>query len=137
MDLNGNKRNSYKVTFKGKTREFPVGVTFGELAGIYQKEYEHQIALAVRNGKIMELFKKVDRDCTVEFLTLSDDTGAKTYNRTATLILMKAVSEVVGADKVEKIKMEFSIGNGYYCSKTGDFEVTDAASLLLSGGDHG
>lgn len=125
MDLNGNKRNSYKVTFKGKTREFPVGVTFGELAGIYQKEYEHQIALAVRNGKIMELFKKVDRDCTVEFLTLSDDTGAKTYNRTATLILMKAVSEVVGADKVEKIKMEFSIGNGYYCSKTGDFEVTD------------
>lgn len=125
MDLNGNKRNSYKVTFKGKTREFPVGVTFGELAGIYQKEYEHQIALAVRNGKIMELFKKVDRDCTVEFLTLSDDTGAKTYNRTATLILMKAVSEVVGVDKVEKIKMEFSIGNGYYCSKTGDFEVTD------------
>lgn len=125
MDLNGNKRNSYKVTFKGKTREFPVGVTFGELAGIYQKEYEHQIALAVRNGKIMELFKKVDRDCTVEFLTLSDDTGAKTYNRTATLILMKAVSEVVGVDKVEKIKMEFSIGNGYYCSKTGDFEITD------------
>ncbi len=125
MDLNGNKRKSYQVTFKGKTREFPVGVTFGELAGIYQKEYEHQIALAVRNGKIMELFKKVDRDCTVEFLTLSDDTGAKTYNRTATLILMKAISEVVGADKVEKIKMEFSIGNGYYCSKTGDFEVTD------------
>ncbi len=125
MDLNGNRRKSYQVTFKGKTREFPVGVTFGELAGIYQKEYKHQIALAVRNGKIMELFKKVDRDCTVEFLTLSDDTGAKTYNRTATLILMKAISEVVGADKVEKIKMEFSIGNGYYCSKTGDFEVTD------------
>ena len=125
MDLNNNKKNSYQVTFKGKTREFPAGVTFGEIAGIYQKEYEHQIALAVRNGKIMELFKKVDRDCTVEFLTLSDDTGAKTYNRTATLILMKAISEVVGADKVEKIKMEFSIGNGYYCSKAGDFEVTD------------
>ncbi len=125
MDLNNNKKSSYQVTFKGKTREFPAGVTFGEIAGIYQKEYEHQIALAVRNGKIMELFKKVDRDCTVEFLTLSDDTGAKTYNRTATLILMKAISEVVGADKVEKIKMEFSIGNGYYCSKAGDFEVTD------------
>lgn len=123
--MNNNKKNSYQVTFKGKTREFPAGVTFGEIAGIYQKEYEHQIALAVRNGKIMELFKKVDRDCTVEFLTLSDDTGAKTYNRTATLILMKAISEVVGADKVEKIKMEFSIGNGYYCSKAGDFEVTD------------
>ena len=124
MDINSKTKSSYMVTFKGKTREFPAGITYGEIAGIYQKAYSHQIALAVRNGKIMELFKKVDRDCTVEFLTMADDTGEKTYNRTATLILMKAISEVVGADKVDKIKMEFSIGNGYYCSKAGDFEVT-------------
>ncbi len=64
-------------------------------------------------------------DCTVEFLTLADDTGNKTYNRTATIILMKAINEVVGTDKIEQIKMEFAIGNGYYCSKKGDFEITD------------
>ena len=38
---------------------------------------------------------------------------------------MKAITEVVGADKIDRIKMEFAIGNGYYCSKSGDFEVTD------------
>ena len=38
--------------------------------------------------------------------------------------MMKAITEVVGADRVEKIKMEFAIGNGYYCSKKGDFAVT-------------
>ena len=27
--------------------------------------------------------------------------------------------------KIEQIKMEFAIGNGYYCSKKGDFEITD------------
>ena len=91
MDINSKTKSSYMVTFKGKTREFPAGITYGEIAGIYQKAYSHQIALAVRNGKIMELFKKVDRDCTVEFLTMADDTGEKTYNRTATLILMKAI----------------------------------------------
>lgn len=126
MDNKQENRNSYLVTVGGKTREYPAGITYGEIATVYQKDYPHQIALAVRDGKIRELFKKVDRDCTVEFLTLTDDTGHKTYNRTAILILMKAIQEVVGADKIEKIKLEFAIGNGLYCSKKGDFEVTDA-----------
>jgi len=119
------KKQSFEVTVNGKKREYPKGITFGEIASVYQKDYPYQIVLAVRDGKIMELFKKVDKDCTVEFLTLEDDTGHKTYIRTATLLLMKAVHEVVGEDKVEKIKMEFAIGNGFYCSKKGDFEVTD------------
>ena len=125
MDRMNGKKESYLVTVDGKTREYPAGITFGEIAREYQKNYPHQIALAVRNGKIRELFKKVDKDCTIEFLTVSDDTGHKTYNRTATIILMKAITEVVGADKIDRIKMEFAIGNGYYCSKSGDFEVTD------------
>ena len=123
--MNNEKKNSFLVTVGEKTREYPAGITYGEIASIYQKDYPYQIALAVRNGKIKELFKKVDKDCTVEFLTVADDTGHKAYNRTATLIMMKAITEVVGADRVEKIKMEFAIGNGYYCSKKGDFEVTD------------
>ncbi|MBO5032952.1 MAG: nucleoside kinase [Lachnospiraceae bacterium] len=125
MDNQNSRKQSVMVTVDGKTREYPAGITFGEIASVYQKNYPHQIALAVRNGKIRELFKKVDQDCTVDFLTLADDTGNKTYNRTATIILMKAISEVVGADKIEEIKMEFAIGNGYYCSKKGDFEITD------------
>lgn len=114
----------YKVQIGEETREYPYGTTFVEIAAEYQKDYKEQIALVVRNGKIRELFKKLDKDCTLEFLTLSDDAGHKTYNRTATIIMMKAITEVVGAEKIEKIKMEFSIGNGYYCSKKGDFTVT-------------
>lgn len=119
------KRQSYTVTINGESKVYPAGTTFEEIAGAYQKDYPCQIALAVRNGKIRELFKKIDKDCTVEFLTVADDTGHKTYNRTATLILMKAMNDVIGADKIEKIKMEFAIGNGYYCAKKGDFEITD------------
>lgn len=125
MYKQNNAKKSYIVTVGGKTREYPAGITFGEIARAYQKDYPEQIALAVRDGKIRELFKKVDRDCTVDFLTLADNTGHKTYNRTAILIFMKAVHEVVGVDKIERIKVEFSIGNGLYCSKKGDFDVTD------------
>lgn len=124
MDSRKENKKSFFVTVGDKTREYPAGITFGEIAGIYQKDYPYQIALAVRDGKIRELFKKVDKDCTVEFLTMTDDTGHKTYNRTATLIFMKAVHDVVGADKIEKISVEFAIGNGIYCAKEGDFEVT-------------
>ena len=125
MDRNSEKKQSFLVTVNGRSREYPAGITFGEIAGVYQKDYPYQIALAVRNGKIKELFKKVDQDCTVEFLTLADDTGHKTYNRTATIILMKAINDVIGLDKIEKIKMEFAIGSGYYCAKKGDFEFTE------------
>jgi uridine kinase len=125
MYSSNERRNSFLVTVNGNTREYPIGTTFGELARVYQKEYPYQIALAVRNGKIRELFKKIDRDCEVEFLTLADDTGHKSYNRTATIILMKAINDVVGADKVDKVKVEFGISSGYYCVKKGDFEITD------------
>lgn len=114
----------YKVKIGEEIKEYPQGTTYADIAAQYQKDYKEQIALVVRNGKIRELFKKLDKDCTLEFLTLSDDAGHKTYNRTATLIMMKAITEVAGADKIEKIKMEFAIGNGYYCSKKGNFTVT-------------
>ena len=115
----------FKVTIGGEVREYDKGTTFEEIACEYQKDYGEQIALAVRNGKIRELFKKVDRDCTLEFLTLSDDAGHTSYIRSATMILMKAITEVVGQDNIEKIKVEFVIGNGYYCSTKGNFTVTE------------
>ena len=40
-------------------------------------------ALAARDGKIRELFKKLTRDCEVTFFTLKDDVGNKTYVRSA------------------------------------------------------
>lgn len=115
----------FQVKIGDETREYPKGTTFGDIAKEFQSQYEEQIALVVRNGKIRELFKKVDKDCTLEFLTLADDAGHKTYIRTATLLLMKAITEVVGVEHIRKIKMEFAIGNGYYCSKDGDFTFTE------------
>lgn len=115
----------FKVTIGKEVKEYDKGTTFEEIAQEYQKEYSEQIALVVRNGKIRELFKKVDRDCTLEFLTLSDDAGHKSYIRSATMILMKAATDVIGQDNIEKIKVEFAIGNGYYCSAKGNFTVTE------------
>ena len=57
MDIKKESKNSFLVTVGNKTREYPVGITYGEIASVYQKDYPYQIALAVRDGKIRELFK--------------------------------------------------------------------------------
>ena len=44
MDRNSEKKQSFLVTVNGRSREYPAGITFGEIAGVYQKDYPYQIA---------------------------------------------------------------------------------------------
>lgn len=103
------------VTINGEKKEYPEGTTFETIANEYQEQYDNLIALVLENGKIRELIKTADKDCELSFLTLKDNIGHKAYVRTALMILVKAVYDVLGADRVEKVKVEFSIGQGYYC----------------------
>lgn len=112
-----------KVTIDGKVFAYPKGTTYEEIAAKHQEAFEHQIALVVVNGKIRELMKCVEKDCTLSFLTLQDDAGHKTYVRTAIMLLMKAIYDTIGVEKIEKIKVDFAIGQGYYCDMRGDFSV--------------
>lgn len=102
-----------KVTIDGIVKEYPAGITYEELAGEYQEQYQGLIALVCVNGKIRELMKKLDRDCTLRFFTLQDDIGHKTYVRTATMLLMKAIRDVC-PDTLKKCSVEYTIGHGYY-----------------------
>ena len=112
-----------KVTIGNEIKEYAVGTTYEAIAEEYQAEYEDGIALVLVDGKIRELSKTVEKDCEVAFLTLRDSAGHKTYVRTATLILMKAARDVLDFDKVSKVKVEFTIGNGYYIDVEGDVIV--------------
>ncbi|MBR0092865.1 MAG: nucleoside kinase [Lachnospiraceae bacterium] len=104
-----------KLTIHGEKKEFAKGTTYETIAKKYQKEYEDKIALVTFDGKIRELIKKPDRDGTVEFLTLGSAIGHKSYERTAIMMLIKALHDVSGSDSVG-VKVEFSIGHGCYCT---------------------
>ena len=104
------------IKIDGVPREYPKGITFEEIAREYQPQYKDMIALVLENGKIRELMKTAEKDCTLTFLTIRDNIGHKTYVRTGLMVLVKAVYDVFGADKVEKVKVEFAIGQGYYCN---------------------
>lgn len=103
------------ITIDGISKEYENGTTYEAIAEEYQEAYGNTIALVLENGKIRELIKKVNKDCTLSFLTLKDSIGHKAYVRTAIMMLIKSVQDVLGADKVKKVKVEFAVGNGYYC----------------------
>ena len=111
------------ITIGGVTKEYAVGTTFEQIAQEYQEQYKNTIALVTENGKIRELHKKVSKDADVKFITLSDTIGHKTYDRSAIMLFVKAVHDIMGKDV--RIKVEFSIGKGLYCAILGDKKLDD------------
>lgn len=112
-----------RVTIDGDEKEYQAGTRYEEIAQEYQAQYDNQIALVLVNGKIRELMKPLEKDCTLSFITLKDDIGHKTYVRTSIMLLMKAAYDIIGLENIEKIKVEFAVGQGYYCSMKGSFKV--------------
>ena len=113
------------VKINGEERQYPQGATYEDVANDYQKEYDNLIALAARDGKIRELFKKLTRDFEITFFTLKDDVGNKTYVRSATMLFLKAVFDVFGRETVQNCRVEFAIGNGSYISPKGKINATE------------
>ena len=111
------------ITILGEKKEYANGTTFEKIAEEYQNQYNNTIALVTENGKIRELHKKVSKDAAIDFITLSNPIGHKTYERSAIMLLVKAVHDVMGSEV--RIKVEFSIGKGVYCAVHGEEKLTE------------
>ncbi len=105
-----------KIEVLGQVREYPQGIPYEKIADEYQEQYEGLIALASVNGKIRELFKHANKDCRLDFFTLKDVVGYKTYVRSATMLCLKAIYDTMGSEAVAACRVEFAVGNGSYIS---------------------
>lgn len=111
----------YRVTINGVPREYSAETSYLSISEEFQKEYENDIVLVIVNGKLQELNKQVCEDCEIKFVTTADDVGHKTYKRGVSFLLVKAVYDTAGHDKVEKVRIHYSVDKGYYCTVKGDF----------------
>lgn len=114
-----------KLTINGEVREYAVGTTFEEVAKDFQTDEKSVIALVLENGKMRELSKVVRGDAEISFIRLNERLGHKTYERTATMLFVKALADVVGDPVKGKAKVEFTIGRGIYISVKGDYKADD------------
>ncbi len=104
------------ITINGKEKLYEDGIKYEIIAEEYQNSYTSQIALVTVNGKIRELMKRADRDCDLDFITYTSTIGHKTYVRSAVMLMMKAIKDVAGMETAVNVKVEFTIGPGYFCS---------------------
>lgn len=104
------------IRINGEEKLYEDGIKYEIIAEEYQNRYTSRIALVTVNGKIRELMKRVDRNCELDFITYSNVIGHKTYVRSAIMLMMKAIKDVAGLETAVNVKVEFTIGAGYYCS---------------------
>lgn len=118
----------FKVTIDGVTKEYEQGTTYLEISKDYQSQFKHEIILVLMNGRLRELFKTLKEDCTIQFITLGEDAGRKTYVRGLIFVMLRAIYRVLGHDNIDEVRVEHSIGSGLYCELDG--KVTVDASLM-------
>ena len=111
------------VTIDNEIREYPEGTAWLEIAQDYQHLYEDDILLVQVNGKLQELHKHV-KECQLHFVTAREKPGMSAYQRSATLLMLKAFYSVVGAENLEKIVVDFSVGKGVFVEPRGNVTVT-------------
>ena len=114
-----------KLTYRGQEYEYPAGTKLSVIAGDFQKDFSSAIVLAKVNNKLRELFHMVTNDCEIDFEDLTSTSGHKAYKRSASLLLIKSLYDVVGADNVYDFKVDFSIGAAYFCTYDGKTPLTD------------
>lgn len=112
------------VTVGNATKEYDKGISYLDVYKDFSEKYEQDVILACVENKLQELNKKIERDCQVEFLTVEDPNGYRTYTRGVLFVMLKAAYSVVGREKLDKVSIQFAIGNGNYCELEGDVVVT-------------
>lgn len=113
-----------KVQVNNAIYEYPKNTTLLEMSKDFQKDYNHDIILAFVDKKLRELFKTVNRDCEISFVTTSDDAGHKTYIRGMILVMLKAFYSEIGTESIDKVSIEYSVGNALYCNYHGSVTLT-------------
>ncbi len=130
------------VMIHGEIKQYPKGTTYEKIANEYQEAYNNTIALVFFNGKMRELSKRIEKDGALSFITTKDGPGHSAYVRTAHMIMVKALHNVLyssGVDKEYKnhLKIEFVLGNAFYCSVLGPkVEVTEELAAQIESEMH-
>ncbi len=108
-----------QVTIGNDVYEYPRGTAYRKIADAVQKKYSAPVVLVTVDGRLRELHKRLDHSCTLDFVTLADDIGHKTYQRSLTLLMLKAMYHVAGHENIDQLAVQYSMGSGYYCTLHG------------------
>ena len=122
------EKKMLKVIIDGTEYAYPQGVSYRAIAVDFQQRFPYDILLVNRDGKLCELHKTLDRDCSLKMVTAQDIPGIQTYERSTVFLMLKAFYDVVGRENVDRIRVEYSLSRALFIRAQGQF-VLDQALL--------
>ena len=120
------EKRMMQVTVDGKAYTYPQGTPYRAIAADFQDRYPHDILLVNRGGKLCELHKTLDRDCSLKMVTAQNKPGIQTYERGAVFLMLKAFYDVAGQENVERISVEYSLSSALFILARGNFTLDQA-----------
>lgn len=113
-----------KVIVGDKEYSYQDGTRLGVIAKDFAQDYKDDIILARYKGRLTELHKTASGVGELEFITTANKDGMRAYKRSVTLLLQRAIHDVLG-DKVNVI-IQHSLAGGYYCTLDSDDKITES-----------
>ena len=114
-----------RVWIDGEWEEYADDAKWKDVAAVHQDRYSNDILLVRVNGKLQELHKQVADEGNVTFITAEQEPGMQTYFRSCVLLMLRSFYDVVGNENIERLEIEFSIGNGYFVKPIGNFKLDE------------
>ena len=122
------EQDMFTVHIDGREYHYPSGTAYESIAADRQTDYENDILLVSRDGKLQELHKRLDRSCSLTLLTAKDKPGFQTYERSVILLFLKAVYDVAGTERLRRVVVEHSVSHALFIRVEGD--ITPDENLL-------
>ena len=104
--------DSVNIAFRGNIYKFPKNISLLEVSKNFSNQYKNEILVGRINKNIEPLDYLLTENCDIDFYDLSSFIGNKVYERSAILILVKAVKDILN----EEVKVQHSIDKGIYCT---------------------
>jgi len=113
-----------------KYKDFAIGTKLFDIYNAFDLQSPYDVVSAKVNNRSEGLNFRVFDNKDVEFLTLQDASGMRTYVRSLCFVLCKAVYDLFPEGK---ILIEHPVSNGYFCRlKIGRTETEDDIARLKS-----
>jgi len=101
-----------KITLKdGSTKEYAEGISIMEIAESISAGLARVALAGEVDGKVMDLSRKLEKDCRLSLLTFDDDGGKLAYRHTTSHVLAQAVKRIYPE---LKLAIGPSIDSGFY-----------------------
>lgn len=112
-----------QVTLGNEVKMYDAGTTYECIVKENYPELADHIILVKVNGKLEELGKKLKQDCHVEPVSYGENPGFDSYRRSTTFLMLKAIYDLYDRNEIGKVRVEFSIGSGFFCTLSGELET--------------